>query len=84
VTGLRFRGNLRTAAKKLENRRSSGVPGPDGEYGAMLNPGESWTAPAQHINGLSPATLQGQLLLSGKPPLNLARYIRELQAYPYG
>jgi uncharacterized protein YfaS (alpha-2-macroglobulin family) len=28
--------------------------------------------------------LQGQLLLSGKPPLNLARYIRELQAYPYG
>ncbi|HDR2754529.1 TPA: alpha-2-macroglobulin family protein [Enterobacter asburiae] len=52
--------------------------------GAMLNSGESWTAPAQHINGLSPETLQGQLLLSGKPPLNLARYIRELQAYPYG
>lgn len=23
-------------------------------------------------------------MLSGKPPLNLARYIRELQAYPYG
>ncbi|MDR9963895.1 hypothetical protein KIF59_13775 [Enterobacter cloacae subsp. cloacae] len=34
----------------------------------------------QHINGFSPATLQGQLPLSGKPPLNLARYIRELQA----
>ena len=50
----------------------------------MLSPGESWTAPAQHSNGFSPATLQGQLLLSGKPPLNLARYIRELQAYPYG
>jgi uncharacterized protein YfaS (alpha-2-macroglobulin family) len=31
-----------------------------------------------------PQTLQGQLLLSGKPPLNLARYIRELKAYPYG
>jgi alpha-2-macroglobulin len=52
--------------------------------GTMLNQGESWTAPAQHITGFSPATLQGQLLLSGKPPLNLARYIRELQAYPYG
>ncbi|MGU0057027.1 hypothetical protein ACVXG7_22485 [Enterobacter hormaechei] len=52
--------------------------------GTMLNPGESWSAPAQHIEGFSPATLQGQLLLSGKPPLNLARYIRELQAYPYG
>ncbi|MCP6058989.1 hypothetical protein NL388_27475, partial [Klebsiella pneumoniae] len=42
--------------------------------GTMLNPGESWSAPAQHIDGFSPATLQGQLLLSGKPPLNLARY----------
>lgn len=52
--------------------------------GAMLNPGESWQVPARHSEGLSPATLQGQLLLSGKPPLNLARYIRELQAYPYG
>ncbi|MZT08642.1 alpha-2-macroglobulin family protein, partial [Citrobacter amalonaticus] len=29
-------------------------------------------------------TVQGQLLFSGKPPLNLARYIRELKAYPYG
>ncbi|MFP1527141.1 hypothetical protein ACLB1R_02280 [Escherichia coli] len=31
-----------------------------------------------------PATLEGQLLLSGKPPLNIARYIKELKAYPYG
>ncbi len=52
--------------------------------GTMLKPGESWIAPAQHLTGFSAATLQGQLLLSGKPPLNLARYIRELQAYPYG
>ena len=52
--------------------------------GAMLTPGQSWRAPASHITGFSPATLQGQLLLSGKPPLNLARYIRELKAYPYG
>ncbi|WP_286809495.1 alpha-2-macroglobulin family protein [Leclercia sp. UBA2479] len=52
--------------------------------GTMLNPGESWIAPGQHLAGFSPATLQAQLMLSGKPPLNLARYIRELQAYPYG
>ena len=52
--------------------------------GIRLNAGESWTAPAQHITGFSPAALQGQLLLSGKPPLNLARYIQELKAYPYG
>ncbi|ECA8075478.1 alpha-2-macroglobulin family protein, partial [Salmonella enterica subsp. enterica serovar Typhimurium] len=47
-------------------------------------PGESWHVPEQHLANVSPATLQGQLLLSGKPPLNLARYIRELKAYPYG
>lgn len=52
--------------------------------GAMLNPGESWHAPAQHLAGMSPATLQGRVLFSGKPPLNLARYIQELKAYPYG
>lgn len=52
--------------------------------GVALQPGESWTAPAGQVTGFSPATLQGQLLFSGKPPLNLSRYIRELKAYPYG
>lgn len=52
--------------------------------GVALQPGENWTAPASQVEGLSPATLQSQLLFSGKPPLNLARYIRELKAYPYG
>lgn len=52
--------------------------------GAMLKPGESWHAPEQHLAGISPATIQGRLLLSGKPPLNIARYIQELKAYPYG
>lgn len=52
--------------------------------GAVLQPGESWSVPQNQNAAFSPATLQGQLLLSGKPPLNLARYIRELKAYPYG
>lgn len=52
--------------------------------GAVLQPGESWQAPAEQVLGFSPATLQGQLVFSGKPPLNLARYIRDLKAYPYG
>ena len=51
---------------------------------AVLQPGESWQPPAAQSQGFAPQTLQGQLLLSGKPPLNLARYIRELKAYPYG
>ncbi|XNM76333.1 hypothetical protein ACLK19_16700 [Escherichia coli] len=36
------------------------------------------------MQNFSPVTLEGQLLLSGKPPLNIARYIKELKAYPYG
>ena len=52
--------------------------------GAMLQPGESWTPAAEGVANFSPVTVQGQLLFSGKPPLNLARYIRELKAYPYG
>ncbi|EDW8351968.1 hypothetical protein BG175_003686 [Salmonella enterica subsp. enterica serovar 6,8:-:1,2] len=63
------------AAKAVYDYRTSGI---------ALAPGESWHVPEQHLANVSPATLQGQLLLSGKPPLNLARYIRELKAYPYG
>ncbi|POT60052.1 hypothetical protein C3432_04965 [Citrobacter amalonaticus] len=52
--------------------------------GVMLQPGETWNMPADELTNFSPVTVQGQLLFSGKPPLNLARYIRELKAYPYG
>jgi len=52
--------------------------------GTLLQPGESWRLSTDALSNFSPATLDGQLLLSGKPPLNLARYIRELKAYPYG
>ena len=52
--------------------------------GAVLGPGEVWSPAPRHLNGLDAATLEGQLLLSGQAPLNVARYINELKAYPYG
>ena len=52
--------------------------------GVALQPGETWQIPGEELINFSPVTMQGQLLFSGKPPLNLARYIRELKAYPYG
>lgn len=52
--------------------------------GVVLATDEVWTIAPELISGLVPATLEGQLLLSGQPPLNLSRYIRELKAYPYG
>jgi len=50
----------------------------------MLSPHQTWHTPVQHTEGMSPVALQGQLLLSGRPSLNIARYIQELRAYPYG
>lgn len=52
--------------------------------GTQLMPGEQWRLPAGWLDGLSASTLEGKLLISGRPPLNLARYISELYAWPYG
>ncbi|HFT5241356.1 TPA: alpha-2-macroglobulin [Yersinia enterocolitica] len=53
-------------------------------FANVLRSGESWSLPAEALAGLAPETLQGQLLVTSRPPLNLARYISELYAYPYG
>lgn len=49
-----------------------------------LAPGEAWQIPPQLLNDLQPDTIQGRLLLSGKPPINIGHYVAELKAYPYG
>ncbi|WP_151995795.1 alpha-2-macroglobulin family protein [Buttiauxella massiliensis] len=85
ITGLSLPGETFAAQQK---QWKLGVrppfPAQNINSGAVLAAGEVWDIPPQHISGLAPATLEGQLLLSGRPPLNLARYIRELKAYPYG
>ncbi|CQI92890.1 alpha-2-macroglobulin [Yersinia rohdei] len=53
-------------------------------FANVLRSGDSWNLPAEAIEGLIPETLQGKLLITSRPPLNLARYIAELYAYPYG
>ncbi len=53
-------------------------------FAAVIRNGEPWNVPAEALSGLAPATLQAQLALGNRPPLNLARYISELYAYPYG
>ena len=85
ISGVNLPGETFTALKKqwtLSVRPP--FPAQSINSGAVLAPGEVWDIPPQHISGLAPATLEGQVLLSGRPPLNLARYIRELKAYPYG
>ncbi|WP_042525577.1 alpha-2-macroglobulin family protein [Yersinia ruckeri] len=53
-------------------------------FANILHNGDSWLLPADATDGLSPETVEGKLLLTSRPPLNVARYISELYAYPYG
>jgi len=85
IGGLTLPGeNFPTQQKQWKIGVRPAYPAQTVNTGMLLNPGQSWSAPSSSLSGFAPATLQGQLLLSGKPPLNLARYIQELRAYPYG
>lgn len=85
ITGLNLPGETVTPqVKHWKLGVRPAFPASTVNSGVVLAPGEAWTIPPEHISGLAPKTLEGQLLLSGRPPLNLARYIRELKAYPYG
>ncbi|MEQ1975927.1 alpha-2-macroglobulin [Xenorhabdus sp. SGI240] len=53
-------------------------------FSDVIHQGQSWQLPPSAIAGLAPETTEGQLLLTSRPPLQIARYIRELYAYPYG
>ncbi|OCQ51337.1 hypothetical protein Ppb6_03565 [Photorhabdus australis subsp. thailandensis] len=53
-------------------------------FADVIHQGENWQLPLDAISGLAPETLEGQLLLTSRPPLQISRYIRELYAYPYG
>lgn len=53
-------------------------------FAESIQPGNIWTLPSEAISGLSPDTLEGQVLLTSRAPLQISRYISELFAYPYG
>lgn len=85
ITGLKIPGEkLEPETKTWKIGVRPAFPAQSEHDGLLLRPGEVWQAPARHIDGFLPATLEGQLVLSGQPPFSLARYVRELRAYPYG
>jgi uncharacterized protein YfaS (alpha-2-macroglobulin family) len=49
----------------------------------VLNPGEVWT-PKIEIDDLDKASVQGQLILSSQPPIDVASHFEHLLKYPYG
>ncbi|MBO1916425.1 hypothetical protein J4727_15240 [Providencia rettgeri] len=63
---------------------SSGTTSRNCFFATAIEPGTSWALPTNQIAGLQPDTLEGQVLLTSRPPLDVSRYIRELFAYPYG
>ncbi len=54
------------------------------DYSVVLNGGESWTFSASALTDLISNTVDSKLVISNQPPLNIAKYITSLFAYPYG
>ncbi|QIQ21143.1 alpha-2-macroglobulin family protein [Zophobihabitans entericus] len=60
-------------------------------YNAELRPdsfilpaGKTWTLTQDMVSGLIPNTVESQLVVASVPVINIAQYIRQLFAYPYG
>lgn len=53
-------------------------------YSEVLRNGQSFILPENLMQTLDPSTMEAELLLSSRPPLNLALHISQLYAYPYG
>ena len=85
INGMNIKGE---ASKDYTNSWKVGVrpaqPAETISFATTIEPGTAWSLPANEILGLQPDTLEGQVLLSSRPPLQISRYIRELFAYPYG
>ncbi|WP_342178136.1 hypothetical protein, partial [Proteus mirabilis] len=53
-------------------------------YANTLADCESWLLPNEALNQFNRSTLEWELLLTSRPPFQVARYVRELFAYTYG
>ncbi|QHM74568.1 putative lipoprotein YfhM [Mixta theicola] len=85
ITGLKIPGETLAPGKE---RWTIGVrpawPAETRSFNAVMRPAMPWQLPAEAFSDLAPGTIQTRLALSAHPPLNIARYISELYAYPYG
>lgn len=53
-------------------------------YVFALDSGEKWKMDTNVLNDLISNSVDAKLVVSTTPPLNIAQYIKELYAYPYG
>ncbi|MHC6227596.1 alpha-2-macroglobulin family protein [Pseudomonas sp. X10] len=84
VTGLQLPGE---PASVFEREWTLGVrpayPATLKHYRVALKD-QMWSLPEGDLAAFEPAGLEASLVLSSRPPLNLAEQIRALEAYPYG
>ncbi|MWN06454.1 alpha-2-macroglobulin family protein [Gilliamella sp. Pas-s95] len=53
-------------------------------YSIAINGGENWSLPEDSLVDMIDNTVDGKLIVSNQPPLNIAQYVKTLFAYPYG
>lgn len=53
-------------------------------YSFVLKAGEEWNLSQAALVDLIPNTVESKLVISNQPPINIAEYIKQLFAYPYG
>lgn len=85
VIGLNLPGESATVvARQWALGVRPAIPAKSNSYAMRLSSGQNWVLPSNALQGLATSTIQGQMTLTGTPPLNVAQHIRELFAYPYG
>ncbi|GHT84942.1 lipoprotein [Betaproteobacteria bacterium] len=86
IAGLHLPGE--PPSKPIERSWQIGVrppyPAEARYFRTVLAPGQSWRLPRDTTEHFDPRSLEIQVGLSSRPPLNLAEHIRQLIAYPYG
>ncbi len=84
VQGLSVPGeNLPPFARSWTLGTRPAYPAQTQQFRAVLK-GEPWSLPAGTLAQYEPASLEGLLAVSSRPPLNLAQQVSALKAYPYG
>jgi len=85
VSGLNLPGeNLKSSKQQWKIGVRPAYPAETLNFDAVITANQPWQVMATAFSGMEKETLSGRLSLSNRPPLNIASYISELYAYPYG
>lgn len=77
-------GTPRTLEKMVSIGVRPAYPAKTDSFPAVVHPGDVWKLPNSALEGLDLSTVEAQLSITSRLPLNLKQYIAELYAYPYG